>query len=91
MDDIRIKNNPVGGNVVFVPGKGYNEPNGVVWPNGSFVFMDPTNLEREFMRIDPDGKVTVRGEQVATNLAIWEGFREWVISAGIYRDAASLN
>lgn len=43
---------------------------------GKFTFFTAAN--REWMRLEPDGRAFVNGELVATNVEVYERFAEWV-------------
>lgn len=70
-----------GGDIIFQPGEGYSGSDGEVAIDGSFVFKLPD--ETEFMRIDGDGSVTVRGQAVATNKQVYQAFCRWLEAAKI--------
>jgi uncharacterized protein with PIN domain len=42
---------------------------------GSFVFMTKS---REVLRLDPDGRVFVRGEEVGDNVEVYRAFTRWL-------------
>ncbi len=72
-----------GGDVVFIPGRGAKPHLDILaGEHGSFVFKNPDGAS-ELMRIDSDGTVTVRGNVVATDFAVYEGLVAWLASCNI--------
>jgi hypothetical protein len=71
-----------GGNITFGPGKGY-PTNPEVGPSrgGDIIF----NLAdgSEFMRIDDNGQVYIQKRRVASDLAVYQGFRHWLKHAHV--------
>jgi hypothetical protein len=64
-----------GGDISFCPGKGAFSP---VEPptHGSLILLLPDGTE--FMKVAPDGSVTVRGNLVATDYEVYLAFRSWL-------------
>ncbi len=71
-----------GGDVKFKPSEtpvAY-EPLKAPGKDGAFIFQLANGTE--FMRINGDGTVLVRGEAVATDLDVYKAFRQWIETAG---------
>jgi hypothetical protein len=83
MGEVKIKQNQKekkGGDVVFTTGTGAED-----WPDGSFIWKLADGTEA--MRIDPDGSFFVKGERAATQLEVYEQFKEWLRTSRIEREA----
>jgi hypothetical protein len=76
------------GNVVFRPGmrKSNDAPIFTAYPAGCFIFHMADG--KEFMRVEPDGQVYVRGTLVDTDRKVYENFREWLSHAKFTFDKA---
>lgn len=67
-----------GGNITFKPGKGTTLTKlGPPVFDGSIIFLQAD--EKEMLRLGPDGKCYVRGEEVASNKAVFEAFVAWLV------------
>jgi hypothetical protein len=67
-----MTNLPRGGNIILQAQAGAP---GCRDPGGSFIFMLGNT---EYMRINPDGNVYVRGNIVGNDRKVYENFREWL-------------
>ncbi len=86
MDIIEQKKlgNP-GGDIIFTPGKGEPEGEGidVEGRGGRFIFKLSDGTEA--MSFEPDGRVLVRGAVVDINSQIYAAFREWLSKASMHQ------
>lgn len=69
-----------GGDIVLRPGQTsfVSHPRGV---DGSIIFQRASG--DEIFRLDPDGKVLVRGNVVTSDLAMYHAFAEWLTHANV--------
>lgn len=72
-----------GGDITFTPGRGFNKnPRELVHQNdGAIVFCDAHG--GQWMRLESDGKVTVRGQPVddPEPSFVYQNFKTWLIMA----------
>lgn len=59
-----------GGDVILSPGQGRNAP------DGSIIFQ--LNSGQEMIRLDADGKIYVRGNEVDDDPLVYIAFRDWL-------------
>jgi len=57
--------------------------------SGSFIFRFGGGVE--FMRCDPDGTVTIRGEKVDNNLEIYKAVKSWFLGCSVKLEGNALS
>jgi hypothetical protein len=80
-DPVGLTKGGNGGNVIFMPGKGFKECL-VPGIDGDMIFMLADDTE--FMRLRHDGKAIVRGEEVVGNQDVYNAFAYWVQTAVLH-------